>query len=460
MFRYLALMIAFCTFLTNAAFAEKRVALVIGNSNYSYAQALPNPTNDATAITQSLTRLGFDVISGTNLSHDKTRLIVKDFARALKDADVALFFFAGHGIQVEGKNYLIPVDGSFEDGEADLDFSAIDVDFVLRQMERSAATRILLLDACRNNPFETQLSRAMGQSRAVNALGKGLAPIENTGGALMAFATLPGEIAYDGIGKHSPFTSALLTHLETPGLEINRVMTRVRADVNKSTQGRQLPWTSSVLLQDVFLSPKSQPKLDPTAEDIAAWQGISNSKKRSDFETYLTRFPNGLFKDFAQRKIDEITTTPVILTVAPQPLLDTSTPEPFLTLPNEDPTLEGPNAGTFTVFPDIIAPLAIPVPPPDTLALIQAQLNRLGCNAGTVDGQWGRNSDRALGRYTDALGLPSYTIEGLSYSLVKDMEAHASEICEIVIIEPVLAAPKKTKRKRNCFTFNGARVCE
>ena len=215
-----------------AALAEKRVALVVGNAEYVNATSLANPANDANAVADSLERLDFTVVRGIDLDLLEMRRAVRDFSEKLEGADVALFFYAGHGMQVFGENYLIPVDAELSD-EADLDFAALKIDLVLRQMEREPRVKIVVLDACRDNPFETQLARSMGATRSARALGSGLAEINPAGGTMIAFATDPGDVALDGTGQHSPFTEALLKHIETPGLEVNVMMTRVRGRVSR-----------------------------------------------------------------------------------------------------------------------------------------------------------------------------------------------------------------------------------
>ncbi len=294
-----------------AAFADTRVALVVGNANYAAATPLANPKNDANAIGTALERLGFDVLLGIDQKNTDLRALIRDFSLAVDGADLALFYYAGHGLQVAGKNYLIPVDAKLE-READLDFSAVDLQLVLRQLERGATNSVVLLDACRDNPFETQLSRSMGATRSSAALGRGLAPVETLGGALIGFATDPGEVAFDGAGQHSPFTEALLSHIETPGLEINTLMTRVRADVVSATDRRQRPWATSSLLDELYLAPRQpvKPSENPVLEDVAAWRAAEDAATEEAFQGYLARFPDGLFVDDAAERL--------VLLAAPQ----------------------------------------------------------------------------------------------------------------------------------------------
>ena len=294
------------------AMAEKRVALVIGNSVYADAPDLRNPRADAREITAALQRLDFDVIGGTDLDIGAMRAKIREFSRRMENADLALFFYAGHGVQVAGQNYLLPTDAVLE-RESDLDFSTVNVDLVVRQMERSAKTKIVLLDSCRDNPFETALSQSMGATRSAKALSRGLAPTRAEGGALIGFATDPGDVAYDGEGDHSPFTQALLNHIETPGLEINVMMTRVRADVFKDTNRKQRPWTTSSLIGEVYLKIENVENVTvaaPTGQadlELAFWSAIADSSNPADFEAYLEQFPEGTFVPLAHNRLAMLT---------------------------------------------------------------------------------------------------------------------------------------------------------
>lgn len=286
------------------AVADRRVALVIGNGAYQQAPSLDNPVQDSEAVRAALIRLGFEVTIARDANADQMRSAIRDFAVSLEGADLALFFYAGHGIQLNGVNYLIPVDAVVE-READVDLATIPLDLILAQMDRSASTRVVLLDACRNNPFETRLSRALGQARSASALGRGLAAVETRGGTFVGFATDPGEVAFDGAGAHSPFTEALLKHIESPGLEINAMMTRVRAEVFAATQRLQRPWSSSSLLQEVYLAPPA-PADTPTdrgTSELAAWREIRDSADPADFRRHIARFPDGLFLELAETRL-------------------------------------------------------------------------------------------------------------------------------------------------------------
>jgi uncharacterized caspase-like protein len=231
--------------------AEKRVALVVGNTHYEHSPTLSNPVNDANDIAAALKRLGFEVLLGLDLDKRAFDLKVRDFARALNDADTALFFYAGHGLQVSLQNYLVPVDAAIE-REPDLDFEGVRLDLVLKHMEldREGKTNIVFLDACRDNPFTENLARTMG-TRAVS-VGQGLAPAQTGVGTFIAYSTQPGNVAADGAGPNSPFAAALKRHITEPGRNLTAIMIEVRKDVLEETHGRQVPWDHSALTQDFY----------------------------------------------------------------------------------------------------------------------------------------------------------------------------------------------------------------
>ena len=190
---------------SHSADKQRRIALVIGNSAYVKTPELTNPHNDAKAIAEALVGLEFEVIEGFDLSKSDFDKKVLSFARKLKGADVGLFFYAGHGLQVNGRNYLVPVDAELED-EAALDFSMVQLHTVLKQMERQPRTNLIFLDACRDNPLARNLSRAMGTRGG--SIGQGLAQASTGIGTMIAYATQPGNVAKDGEGNNSPFTTA------------------------------------------------------------------------------------------------------------------------------------------------------------------------------------------------------------------------------------------------------------
>jgi uncharacterized caspase-like protein len=244
--------------------APDRVALVIGNGAYKNAARLPNPPNDATAVAAALRKIGFDVVEGRDLPKRSMEEKIIEFSRKLDRASLALFFYAGHGMQVGGRNYLLPVDAMLE-RPGDLTFETIDVSQVLGQMEAEKRVNLVFLDACRDNPFARSLARSMGTRSST--VGQGLASIQSAVGTMIAYATQPDNVALDGAGANSPFTTALLKHIVTPGLDISAVMKRVRSEVVAATRDKQVPWDHSSLVGDVVLVPASA---DPTPPVVTA----------------------------------------------------------------------------------------------------------------------------------------------------------------------------------------------
>jgi uncharacterized caspase-like protein len=229
----------------------RRVALVIGNGGYRHAAKLPNPSNDASDIAAALRKLGFDVVEGRDLDKRGMEDKIREFGGKLERADLALFFYAGHGMQVGGKNYLVPVDAKLERA-GDLSLDTIEVSQVLAQMEAEKRVNLVFLDACRDNPLARSFSRSLGTRST--SVGSGLASIQSAVGTMIAYATQPDNVALDGEGRNSPFTKALLKHIATPSLEISALMKRVRADVFAATREKQLPWDHSSLIGDVILA--------------------------------------------------------------------------------------------------------------------------------------------------------------------------------------------------------------
>jgi len=309
----------------SAAVPERRVALVIGNSAYTSVPPLANPQRDAKGVSAALKRLGFEVVEGYDLKMDAMTTTVREFAQKLDGAKAGLVYYAGHGIAVGDENYLIPVDASLR-SEADLDFKAVNVQLVLRQMQRDERVNILILDACRDNPFTSQLA---AKSRAVT---RGLTAIEtqSASGILIAFATDPRATAMDGERDgNSPFTSALLKHIETPEVSITTVMDRVRADVWESTGKKQKPWTNSSIIGEFKLNPSlklasvdpgvaatkaidaavpvpampAPASFDRAQLDVKTWEVAERGNSAADYRAYLDSFPTGQFASFARNRL-------------------------------------------------------------------------------------------------------------------------------------------------------------
>lgn len=243
--------------------AEKRVALILGNSAYGHSTPLRNPVNDANALSKAFTRLGFKAIRGVDQTKSGMDNQIQLFSEHLKGAELAVFFYAGHGIQLNFKNYLVPVDFNPQ-VDTNLISQLISLDNILHELEKKKCISIIFLDACRDNPLANKLaanlssgrSLLIDKKRGVKVVGQGLAEVEGKAGTLIAYATQPGNVASDGDGKNSPFTEGLLKYIEQPGLEIRDMLSYVRVRVIKKTAEKQIPWDHSSLVKKVYFKKK------------------------------------------------------------------------------------------------------------------------------------------------------------------------------------------------------------
>jgi uncharacterized caspase-like protein len=291
--------------------AQKRVALVIGNAKYQGAPPLRNPVNDAHAMSNALNALGFEVIEVTDASQKEMNHAIAEFGQKLTADTAALFFYAGHGLQVKGKNYIVPVDAQIS-GEAAVRAETVDMDTVMDQLN-AAPVSIVILDACRNNPFERSF-RKIG--------GGGLAQMDAPKGSFIAYATAPGKTAADGEGKNGLFTQELLKQINAQGLSLEEVFKRVRANVLKATSDAQMPWDSSSMTGSFYFKPGKESQvasLEPVrvskpsvsvpitndAEGIL-WQAADSGGVEEDIRTYLRQYPNGKYVAQANARIQQI----------------------------------------------------------------------------------------------------------------------------------------------------------
>ncbi|MCK1740873.1 caspase family protein [Bradyrhizobium sp. 139] len=325
--RYLTLLASLmCMALSvSAAKADRRVAFVVGNGSYKNVAQLPNPPIDAKAMAATLRNVGFEVIEGSNLTRDQMTEKLLDFGRKAQGSDVAVFYYAGHGIAVSGSNYLLPVDADIK-SEMDVKLgAAINIDLTLEQTMGDAKVKLVFLDACRDNPFAAKI-KSNSATRSVNVQ-SGLAEMKSGEGTLIAFATGPGQTALDGQeGNNSPFTRALIDNITKPGIEIQQAMTSVRAQVNEETHKGQLPWGHTNLIGAVYLNqaPTTQiANAAPTAGIVPAatsgssdgveleyWRSVKESNKPEELNAYLSAYPNGQFKALALARLAAIKSGP------------------------------------------------------------------------------------------------------------------------------------------------------
>ena len=318
---------------TTSASTGQRVALVIGNASYQHAPVLANPLNDAADIGATLGRLGFTVTLMENAGRAELWNGLQQFALAASASEMAVVFYAGHGIEVDKRNFLVPVDARLL-SDADIEFETVPLELVSRAVERARSFRLIILDACRDNPFTVAMQRT-GTTRSI---GRGLAPVEPSGGTLVAYAAKEGTVAADGKGRNSPYTSALLAHLEEPpGLEVSLLFRQVRDAVVAATGGRQIPFTyGSLSSQAIYLAAApelAEPEPEPTPaparvqggqspknpdpdhiverriaaeKELLFWESVRGSTHAADFEAYLEQFSGGTYEALARNKLERL----------------------------------------------------------------------------------------------------------------------------------------------------------
>jgi formylglycine-generating enzyme required for sulfatase activity len=292
----------------------KRFALVIGNSAYE-SGPLKNPVNDARAMAEALRACSFDVLERENVTQTEMKQTIRTFGERLRAGGpeaVGLFYYAGHGVQVRDRNYLLPVHATVNN-EEEVEYEAVDVGFVMAEMEAAENNlNIVILDACRDNPY----------AHTFRSAARGLAQIIAPTSTLIAYATAPGRTASDGLGANGLYTAELLAAMRTPGLPIEDVFKQVRIRVREKSGGQQVPWESSSLTGDFYFTPAKNnavasatpsptplPRLtaDEAALELSFWETIKNSTDAEDFKAYLERYPNGNFAALAKRRIALLT---------------------------------------------------------------------------------------------------------------------------------------------------------
>jgi uncharacterized caspase-like protein len=433
--------------------AAKRVALVIGNSAYRNVTPLTNPVNDAAAIADLFKKASFDVVGlRDDLTNAEMRRALRDFSDKTRDADIAVIYYAGHGIEVDGTNYLIPVDAAIE-RDTDAYDEAIALERILQAVEPARQLRLIILDACRDNPFAKKMKRTL----ASRALGRGLAGVEpNQPNTLIAFAAKGGSTALDGDSKNSPFTGALLKHLTTPGLEVRKAFGLVRDDVMAATGNKQEPFVyGSLGGNDVALvAAPAAPRGKATADVRQDYELAEKVGTREAWDSFVAAYPAGFYSDLAkaqrnklaaeaariaatekaraaadeqarlvaegakaseQAKANERTKAAEQARLAAEKQKQSEeaavaaaerakeTAQSKATSEQPPPPVNQQDAGkasaqTLAALPpaDSAARQAGQTSDADTPRLLQTELKRVGCWAGAIDGVWGESSQRAL----------------------------------------------------------------
>ena len=359
--RLLAFMLlAAATLFATEGRAERRVALVVGNAAYEGAAALRTARSDAKEIAEALKKLGFETVLGVDLDQDHFASTMETFARALDGADIGLFFYAGHGLQIDERNYLVSVNAQLG-SEFLVSSETIALDAIVRLMESKVATNIVLLDASRSNPLAENLRRSLAAMRRHTMLGTGLARVETANrDTMVAYAAAPGEEAANCEEGNSPFTAALLKRIAEPGLEISVILKQVTADVRAATRDRQRPQQLGDMSRRVYFAPSDggaaasgQSPTTPlppgevqSAEDrsleIAFWTSARTANECDAIRAYLLRYPKGVFVELArlwETRLCKPERTVTMVETAPQPAQPPApppaTPKPQAAAPSQ-----------------------------------------------------------------------------------------------------------------------------
>jgi hypothetical protein len=434
------LLLGFAALMLSAATAqaERRVALVIGNGAYQHAARLPNPVNDAAAMADLFRRAGFDVVEAqTDLGIIAFKRALRDFGATAASSDVAVVYFAGHGIEARGVNYLIPTDARLA-RDLDADDEAVSLDRVVSELEPARRLRLVILDACRDNPFVTTMRRSL----ATRALSRGLAQVEpTTRDTLVAFAAKAGSTADDGSGSHSPFTTALLKHITVPGLDVRLALGRVRDEVFESTRRRQEPFVYGSLggaTVALVATPKAEPApgpapaVNPVADARRDYELTERVGTKEAWDSFLAVHKSGFYADLARAARAKLEpASPVAPETQPTVRLG-PTPPPGGTA--ETPPA-GAEAPAEQAQKDRVAALPPPAdtPPagPAVLARqLQAELKRVGCYAGAVDGDWGAGSRSALSLYNRHAGA-KLDLALASLAAIEAVRGKSTRVCPL-----------------------------
>ena len=467
------------------AFAEKRVALVLGNSAYQNVAPLANPVNDSSRIAATLKDAGFDVVdSRRDLSAVETRRALRDFSDRARDADIAVVYYAGHGIEVDGGNYLIPVDARLE-RDTDIYDEGLSLDRILIAIEPAKKLRLVILDACRDNPFTRNMKRTV----ATRAIGQGLAKVEPTSpNVLIAYSAKAGSTAADGDGRNSPFTTALSHHLTKPGLDVRRAFGFVRDEVLKTTGNKQEPFVyGSLGGEDVPLVPAPRqapaaaapvaPAVSPQAEARRDYELALQIGNKSALNAFLAQYPDGFYASLAKLQLDKITAeeTRVAATEkarlaeqervrlaaegaqksqqakaeaeakvaeqariaaekAKQMAQDQAAAAEQKRVAAESAAAADKASAPAPADKDKavnVAALAAGPPQADVTKSVQSELRRVGCLTGSADGNWNTSSQRSLTQFNRYAGTRLDT-KVASVDTLDTIKLKSSRVCPLV----------------------------
>ena len=427
------LAISLSLLIARPALAEKRVALVIGNSGYQHVARLDNPANDASAMTEVLKGAGFDLVETFHdLKTSEMRRVLRDFSDHARDADVAVVYYAGHGIEVDGTNYLIPVDAALE-RDIDVYDEAFALDRILVTIEPAKQLRLVILDACRDNPFAKTMKRTNG----ARAVGRGLAKVEpNSPNTLIAFASKAGSTALDGDSKHSPFTAALVKYIGTPGLDLRKAFGFVRDDVLKNTGNRQEPYVyGSLGGDDLPLVPAKSaavaPPADPNAEVRRDYELALQIGTREVWTAFLAQYPEGLYASLAKGQLDKIASE------KQSGQAKVATAEQGSAVPDKDvagkissdAARPNPQVASLPATDDPAAKANLSAA--EIVRSMQTELRRVGCLTAAEDGEWTSSSRHALELFNRQAGT-KFDVKVASLDALDAVKATPARICPLI----------------------------
>jgi len=556
-----------CCLANQPALADKRVALVIGNSSYQNVPALTNPVNDAAAIAEMFRKALFDVVEARrDLKYMDMRRALREFADNARGADVAVIYFAGHGLEIDGTNYVVPVDAVLQ-RDSDVDDEAISLNRILVAAEAASKLRLIILDACRDNPFAKKMKRTI----ASRSLGRGLIGVEaNKPNTFIAFAAKEGSIASDGDGRNSPFSAALLKHLTVPGLDIRKAFGFVRDDVLSATGNQQEPYTTNSLGgNDVALvpAPSAAPATTGNADVRRDYELAERVGTREAWDSFVAAHPSGFYTDLAKAQRNKLAAEAERIAatekarqameekarlaaegakaaeqakaaaqakaaeearlaaekkkqaedaklaaaeqvkqarLAEQQRLAAESAKKAeaakAASADEQKSAENQAAPAKPGDPAVasLAPDAKPdrPVPQDIPRLLQAELKRVGCKTGDIDGEWNAAARRALSSFNDKAGT-RFDVKLASIDALDAVRAKTGRVCPLDCERGYRASgdncvkitcdagtvlgsdgscqkrpertPRVTQRERHapssgghlrCFAFNGKQVCE
>jgi uncharacterized caspase-like protein len=449
------------------AFAEKRVALVIGNSIYQKVAKLSNPANDAAAVAAMFKSAGFNTVeSKLNLTVSEMRKTLRDFGNSTRDADVAVVYYAGHGIELDGANYLIPVDATLET-DADVLDETLSLDRVLFAVEPAKQLRLVILDACRDNPFAKTMKRTI----ASRAIGRGLAKVEpSSPNTLIAFAAKAGSTAADGDSKHSPFATALVEHLAKPGLDLRKAFGFVRDDVLKATNNAQEPFiygslggNDVALVPSVAMSPSVA--IDPNTAIRHDYELAERVGTKAAWDSFIRNYPAGFYRDLAMAQRDRLAAEAVRVEAAEtakaaieeqkrlalegaaaaeqsKAAAIARAAEDAREAAEQKKAIEEAKVteGKSSLHENEIAALTptqkeetskqTQPAPGDVPRLLQSELHRVGCHTGAVNGDWNVAAQRALDLFNKYAGT-KLDVRIASVDTLDAIKSRTSRVCPL-----------------------------